>query len=86
MLKTEDSLKMAKRDADWTIQLYPCWWRGYYRLGKAQSELGDLSDAADSLNKALALNPQSKEVRDELSAVRSQVRLINIRNNTLISV
>uniref|UniRef100_A0AC34GI37 Uncharacterized protein n=1 Tax=Panagrolaimus sp. ES5 TaxID=591445 RepID=A0AC34GI37_9BILA len=73
MLKDdEDSLKMAKRDAKWSIQLWPCWWRGYHRLAHVQMKLEEWHAAEKSLDKASALNPQSKEVQDDLSEVRAQ--------------
>uniref|UniRef100_A0A914YSU1 DZIP3-like HEPN domain-containing protein n=1 Tax=Panagrolaimus superbus TaxID=310955 RepID=A0A914YSU1_9BILA len=62
---------MAERDAEWAVQLWPCWWRGYYRLGRAQAAREQWSKAEDSLNKALALN-SNKEVFHELSIVRTK--------------
>uniref|UniRef100_A0AC34F8H9 Uncharacterized protein n=1 Tax=Panagrolaimus sp. ES5 TaxID=591445 RepID=A0AC34F8H9_9BILA len=76
-LNDEKYLKMAKRDAEWAIQLWPCWWRGYYRLGQAEAKLGEFEEAMKSLEKAMALNPESKEVFDELSAVRRQHGIIS---------
>uniref|UniRef100_A0AC35GTX0 DZIP3-like HEPN domain-containing protein n=1 Tax=Panagrolaimus sp. PS1159 TaxID=55785 RepID=A0AC35GTX0_9BILA len=73
-LKMEDdvSLKMAKSDAEETIKLHPCWWRGYYRLGCAEMKLSQYSDAGDNLEKALTLEPKSKEILDALSDLRRE--------------
>ena len=71
------TLELAKTDAEWAIQLWPSWWRGYFRLGRAQKELHELKDAEKSFNIALALNPKEKQILDELSHVRSIVCLPN---------
>uniref|UniRef100_A0A914R0R1 DZIP3-like HEPN domain-containing protein n=1 Tax=Panagrolaimus davidi TaxID=227884 RepID=A0A914R0R1_9BILA len=76
-LKNGDSAKMAQKDAEWAIQLWPCGWRGYYHLARAQIALENYFEAEKSLNNAIALNPSSKEVRDELSAVRSKIGILS---------
>lgn len=73
-LKDEMSYRMAKRDAEWAINLWPCWWKGYFRLGRAETEMKNFPEAENALTKALALNPQSKEAKDELCAVQYEVR------------
>uniref|UniRef100_A0A914Y0I0 MYND-type domain-containing protein n=1 Tax=Panagrolaimus superbus TaxID=310955 RepID=A0A914Y0I0_9BILA len=73
MLKTVESIKAAQEDAEWAIQLWPCWWRGYYRLARAQTEQHNFIEAEKSLKKALALNNSVKDVIDELSAVTAKV-------------
>uniref|UniRef100_A0A914QU68 Uncharacterized protein n=1 Tax=Panagrolaimus davidi TaxID=227884 RepID=A0A914QU68_9BILA len=65
--------KSALKNAEESIKLWPNWWRSYYRLGRAQIELQEWSNAEKSLVKALALNSASKEIRDELGDVRSKV-------------
>lgn len=67
---------MAKRDAHFAIQLWPCWWRGYFRLGKVEDALGNYRNAKDALNKALALNFGSEEIRRELHVINSKVELL----------
>uniref|UniRef100_A0AC34FM28 MYND-type domain-containing protein n=1 Tax=Panagrolaimus sp. ES5 TaxID=591445 RepID=A0AC34FM28_9BILA len=70
--------KNAKSNAEKSIQLRPNWWKGYFRLGKAQVELKDLYGAEKSFEKALELDASaSKELRDELSDVRAQIGLIS---------
>uniref|UniRef100_A0AC35EUM8 MYND-type domain-containing protein n=1 Tax=Panagrolaimus sp. PS1159 TaxID=55785 RepID=A0AC35EUM8_9BILA len=73
-LKDEMSLKMAKRDAEMAINLWPCWWKGYFRLGRAETELKNFEEAEKALVKATALNSQSKEVETELRAVQFENR------------
>uniref|UniRef100_A0AC34F8N3 DZIP3-like HEPN domain-containing protein n=1 Tax=Panagrolaimus sp. ES5 TaxID=591445 RepID=A0AC34F8N3_9BILA len=70
MLKDEISIKMAKRDADWAIQLRPCWWRGYQRLARVQMETHQWVKAEKSLETTLALNSAIKEARDDLNFVK----------------
>ena len=74
-LGEEKYFEMAKRDATFAIQLWPCWWRGYFRLGCAEMKLGDLKEAEKALKKALVLEPGSKEASDVLSDVRREVNL-----------
>uniref|UniRef100_A0A914PME0 DZIP3-like HEPN domain-containing protein n=1 Tax=Panagrolaimus davidi TaxID=227884 RepID=A0A914PME0_9BILA len=73
-LKDEMSLKMAKRDAEMAINLWPCWWKGCFRLGRAESELKNFEEAEKAFLKATALNSQSKEVETELRAVQFENR------------
>ena len=72
-LKDESSLKEAKKAAEESIKVMPNWWKGYYRRGRAEMGFEDWKNAQKSFEKALALNPQSKESRDELSTVRAKV-------------
>uniref|UniRef100_A0AC35FV43 Uncharacterized protein n=1 Tax=Panagrolaimus sp. PS1159 TaxID=55785 RepID=A0AC35FV43_9BILA len=67
--------KNALKNAEESIKLWPNWWRGYYRLGRAQIELREWFNAEKSLVKALALNSASKEIRDELGDVRSKIQI-----------
>uniref|UniRef100_A0A914PDE5 Probable UDP-N-acetylglucosamine--peptide N-acetylglucosaminyltransferase SPINDLY n=1 Tax=Panagrolaimus davidi TaxID=227884 RepID=A0A914PDE5_9BILA len=78
-LKLEDEkyLAMAKRDAEWAIQLWPCWWRGYFRMGHVEVKLGELQEAIKSFENALALNPESKEIFHDLSAARRDYGIIS---------
>uniref|UniRef100_A0AC35GYP0 MYND-type domain-containing protein n=1 Tax=Panagrolaimus sp. PS1159 TaxID=55785 RepID=A0AC35GYP0_9BILA len=79
MFKDKDSLKIAELNAKWAIQVWPCWWRGYFRLARVQSENGEHRQAEESINKALALNPSSEEARNELSIVRGNISVSTIR-------
>ncbi|KAI1699557.1 sel1 repeat domain-containing protein [Ditylenchus destructor] len=81
LLDTETSLAMALRDAKFAVKLWPCWWRGYYRLGRAYFELQKWEKAMNALNKAFALNPTSKVVKDELSRLRLKVGVMSRREH-----
>uniref|UniRef100_A0A914QN93 Uncharacterized protein n=1 Tax=Panagrolaimus davidi TaxID=227884 RepID=A0A914QN93_9BILA len=67
-----NSLNSAKIDAEKAIKLWPSWWKGYYRLARVYVVQQQWIKAETNLQKALALNSESKEIRDELSFVRSQ--------------
>uniref|UniRef100_A0AC34F1E1 Uncharacterized protein n=1 Tax=Panagrolaimus sp. ES5 TaxID=591445 RepID=A0AC34F1E1_9BILA len=74
MLKDgKSSLEEAKEDAMAAIKCRPNWWKGYYRLGRAQAESEEWEEAEKMLEKALALDSTSYEIRDELSNVRAQL-------------
>ena len=75
--KNQGSLELTKSDAEWAVQLWPSWWRGYFRLGRAQKELHKLADADKNFNTVLALNPGDKDMFNELSQVRAQVWFIS---------
>uniref|UniRef100_A0A915D3P9 DZIP3-like HEPN domain-containing protein n=1 Tax=Ditylenchus dipsaci TaxID=166011 RepID=A0A915D3P9_9BILA len=55
------------------VMMRPTWWRGYYRLGRAQFEIAKLEKAKTSLTTALALNPTNKQVQVELSNVEYEL-------------
>uniref|UniRef100_A0AC34F9Z3 MYND-type domain-containing protein n=1 Tax=Panagrolaimus sp. ES5 TaxID=591445 RepID=A0AC34F9Z3_9BILA len=65
MAKTKESFELAKRDAEWAIKLWPCWWK-----------VEEVYEAEKTLKKAYALNPTSKEVRDELNAAKYKIGVI----------
>uniref|UniRef100_A0AC34GN69 MYND-type domain-containing protein n=1 Tax=Panagrolaimus sp. ES5 TaxID=591445 RepID=A0AC34GN69_9BILA len=77
MLKDEDSIELAKNDANLTIKNWPSWWKGYFCLGRVQAELKEWNEAEKSFEKALAKNPKSKETQDELNAVKVQITNIH---------
>uniref|UniRef100_A0AC34FVA0 MYND-type domain-containing protein n=1 Tax=Panagrolaimus sp. ES5 TaxID=591445 RepID=A0AC34FVA0_9BILA len=64
---------MAKSDAEEAIKLWPSWWKGYFRLARVQMKLEEWFQAEKTFEKTLELNSQSKEIRDELSFVRSKI-------------
>uniref|UniRef100_A0AC34FW20 MYND-type domain-containing protein n=1 Tax=Panagrolaimus sp. ES5 TaxID=591445 RepID=A0AC34FW20_9BILA len=77
MLESHNSLKMAKSDAEEAIKLWPSWWKGYFRLARVQMKLEEWFQAEETLEKTLALNSELKEIRDELSFVRSTIGKIH---------
>ncbi|KAI1710027.1 sel1 repeat domain-containing protein [Ditylenchus destructor] len=83
LLDTETSRAMALRDAKFAVKLWPCWWRGYYRLGRAYFESQKWEKANSALNKAFALNPTSKDVKDELSKLRLKVGIMSRKEHLL---
>uniref|UniRef100_A0AC35FRV4 MYND-type domain-containing protein n=1 Tax=Panagrolaimus sp. PS1159 TaxID=55785 RepID=A0AC35FRV4_9BILA len=68
-----NSLNNAKIDAEKAIKLWSSWWKGYYRLARVNVVQEEWRKAETNLKKGLALNSGSKEIRDELSFVRSQI-------------
>uniref|UniRef100_A0A914QS30 Uncharacterized protein n=1 Tax=Panagrolaimus davidi TaxID=227884 RepID=A0A914QS30_9BILA len=74
-----NSLNNAKIDAEKAIKLWPSWWKGYYRLARVYVVQEQWIKAETNLKKALALNSGSKEIRDELSFVRSQFLNLSLR-------
>uniref|UniRef100_A0A914PVF7 Uncharacterized protein n=1 Tax=Panagrolaimus davidi TaxID=227884 RepID=A0A914PVF7_9BILA len=76
MLNNQSSIKKAKVDAEKAIKFNPSWFRGYFRLGRVHAIREEWKDSEKSFEKALALNSESKETRDELSVVRAQIGLL----------
>uniref|UniRef100_A0A914QYG8 Uncharacterized protein n=1 Tax=Panagrolaimus davidi TaxID=227884 RepID=A0A914QYG8_9BILA len=73
MLGSKTFLEMAKMDAQKAIEFLPTWWKGYFRLARVHVVKEEWHKAEEMLNQALALNPESKAVRDEISFVRSKI-------------
>ena len=77
-LRCEVYLKLGKYEtaktyADWIIQCWPSWWKGYLCLGKAQNALYQYVDAMKSLEFARILNASSEEINDVLNVVKIKV-------------
>uniref|UniRef100_A0A915E0I1 DZIP3-like HEPN domain-containing protein n=1 Tax=Ditylenchus dipsaci TaxID=166011 RepID=A0A915E0I1_9BILA len=73
LLDTPEFIKKAVGYAKQCVMMRPTWWRGYYRLGRAQFEIAKLEKAKTSLTTALALNPTNKQVQVELSNVEYEI-------------
>uniref|UniRef100_A0A914YNR7 MYND-type domain-containing protein n=1 Tax=Panagrolaimus superbus TaxID=310955 RepID=A0A914YNR7_9BILA len=73
LFDSQNSLKSAKIDAEKAIKLWPNWWKGHFRMARAQMKSDEWLQAEKSLKNALALNSESKEIRDELSFVRVEI-------------
>uniref|UniRef100_A0AC34G468 Uncharacterized protein n=1 Tax=Panagrolaimus sp. ES5 TaxID=591445 RepID=A0AC34G468_9BILA len=64
-------------DAEKVMELWPSWWKGYYRLARVYIFQEEWSEAEKTLDTAVFLNSESKLIRDELSYVRYKASLIS---------
>ena len=61
-------------DARASVAAKPDWIKGHFRIGACCRELGDLDAAEAAFAKALALEPDNRQVAKELEAVRAAAR------------
>lgn len=66
----EDPRYRALYDAKQVISLWPNWWRGYYRAGKAYTALNKLQKAIIFLDRSLAMEPSIQEIREARDEAR----------------
>lgn len=64
---TMDQRYLALRDAKEARMLSPTSWQGYFRVGKAYASLSEHEKAIDSFERAIALDPNNKKVKEALN-------------------
>lgn len=69
----EDFRYKALYDAKQAINLWPTWWRAYYRAGCAYTALNKMEKAIDVLDRALALEPVNQDVQDARDYARMKL-------------
>uniref|UniRef100_A0A914QCM0 Uncharacterized protein n=1 Tax=Panagrolaimus davidi TaxID=227884 RepID=A0A914QCM0_9BILA len=83
MLKSKDSLELAKDDAEKAIKCWPSWWKGYYRLARVHVVQENWNEAEQILHHAFAMNSESKFVRDEISYVRKKTGMLSRQSRAI---
>uniref|UniRef100_A0A914Z1V1 Uncharacterized protein n=1 Tax=Panagrolaimus superbus TaxID=310955 RepID=A0A914Z1V1_9BILA len=67
------SLKLAKKDAEDALILWPSWWKAYVRLAEVCMDLEDFALSKALLEKAIILNPTYIKAMQQLKFFQSQI-------------
>ena len=69
-IDAKDERYRALQDAKQARNLWPTWWKGHFRVGKAHAALDEHEKAVNSFERAFALDPTKNEIEKELDESR----------------
>ena len=70
-METNDERYQSLLDAKKSRNLWVAWSKAHFRVGKSYSSLNEHEKAINSFERALALNPSNKDIRDALDDSRT---------------
>jgi len=69
-----EQFELALKDAEKCIEIEPDWVKGYFRKGKALFGLQQFVEAIDSLQHALSIEKNNREIQEALKMAQAKLK------------